>query len=539
MSGFGWGATRGGRPRLASTWALLAAGALTVAGCGMESSDTLVRAQGSVEVPDEQVVKVVVDQFVCPHFITNTTAEFQTYSTKSFFDKFLDKDDPSNARVLPFGPFVRCMTPLSSPSGFCPSCKQPYHLPGQTPIEVSAVMHYPSQPLRISPAVFFPPATATVLYKHILTASGGEGPPERRQWRVGGGSLPQGLSVEQVTTEYLVNTQTGALTYKTGNQSLRAGRGEELKSESMWAVTGTPRQSGTFNFTLEVRDARGNTGRQQFSLRVVDLGSDVRVRETVRVEGISVPMLEGTPEEFSIPPYIADGNGQVEYEQVRPGQALPHWDEQYVRQLVSERFLDSSQANPPELITSSEALVQFRSPYDDQLLDPVHLTALGVEPGTVARYSMNQDTNGNYFVMLPTDVAVTIAHPQQFIDPFSGQPMDPTVNTSADGKSVRLVYGFEGPCWRCNGAPSGDGFNEWNYWDRENDAEFPECVECDGTGFCVYEGSLPPDFTDHSGRGENLDYLPTSKRNYRWSDQAGAAPAGGAPGGQPGQPGQP
>ena len=80
------------------------------------------------------------------------------------------------------------------------------------------------------------PGNVGAFFNEYVTSSGGQGPTPYT-WKIVAGSLPSGLSIQNF-----------------GVYSVQ--------------ISGTPKQTGTSTFTLQVRDGVGHTAQQAFSLRI-------------------------------------------------------------------------------------------------------------------------------------------------------------------------------------------------------------------------------------------------------------------------------
>ena len=97
--------------------------------------------------------------------------------------------------------------------------------------------------LSITTASALPAGTVGTAYAQPITASGGTTP---YSWSVTSGSLPPGLSL----------------------------------SASSGALTGTPSAAGTFNFTIQVKDANSATATQAFTVTIASGGSKLTITTT-------------------------------------------------------------------------------------------------------------------------------------------------------------------------------------------------------------------------------------------------------------------
>lgn len=189
------------------------------------------------------------------------------------------------------------------------------------------------------------------------------------------------------------------------------------------------------------------------------------------------------------------------------------------------------------------AFPRFTSPFSGETVDPVALKVMGGEdPRNPDRLAQNYDPKAKrYFEVVPGDVVTVIDFHEEVVSP-KGTPFDPTDNgvreTGGDAV-VHVVDGFEGVCWRCGGTAfvqetAGNGTEFFAVFGVDT----VKCPECDGDGFCTYEGGLPPTYRAWVKQGQAYQTVPDRKWQHPKVEAGSAPPAGEPSGGEPSGDGQ-
>jgi hypothetical protein len=187
------------------------------------------------------------------------------------------------------------------------------------------------------------------------------------------------------------------------------------------------------------------------------------------------------------------------------------------------------------------ALPRFCSPFTGENLDPV--ADLPAE-----RQGMNYDPKSQkFFETTPSDVVMVLNWHEEVVSP-KGTPFDPTDNGVKEGSTdgvVRLLDSFEGVCWRCGGiggvqevggAGIPSGLPDPKRGESERDdvlgryfsiygVDWVSCPECNGTGFCSYEGGLPPTYKAWAKQQDHFQAVPSSERKWQYPKEETPEPA--------------
>jgi hypothetical protein len=524
----------------------LALSVIGAAGCSDASGEwTRVRSTGEVGVPDEQVLVVADTTFVCPHLVPISNRQFDLQEIRE--GKVFHQNPKEGGH---FGPFVPCGTPVTEDSGFCPSCNQPYHLPGRQPMMLGVTMQAPELALRVSPNGYinaggrkvFPNGVQGVPYVHGLAAEGGATNEDSElrdkrnllqklvdigritsdemsevtdvvidsdRWTVSG-SMPPGLELidpnqwNRLSDEALaycasrpasVNIQRNysALVTENITDDFRFQFRSRKTVYLRYVIGGIPTQSGNYNFRLSIQDGEGNRAEEAFVLNVLTLDADDGLSTAQRVPSI------GEQE-----PLLSDETSTIAVD-----------------------------TNDSEGWPSPEALVQFQCPYDNAVLDPVAWQVNGGDARTSQRFGPGHCPScQRFFECLPSDVAVVLDHHQQLLD-SAGKPIDPFLHASSGPNvtegTVRLVDDFVGACWRCGGiklCPECDGAGVGNsgiYGEVPVDCwycgETGRCPDCDYQGFSTYTGGLPASYKIYANKAEETEWFESGERDRKWEPQ--------------------
>lgn len=187
------------------------------------------------------------------------------------------------------------------------------------------------------------------------------------------------------------------------------------------------------------------------------------------------------------------------------------------------------------------ALPKFECPHCKELVDPVAVLNRGSQQARLGDSACPKCNR--YFTVVAADEALAVDVPEEAYCPGCKQPVDPTMNVCSNnacklGGMVRNIDRFDGVCWHCGGLGlcpncSGSGQGSQKIYGAtpatcyvcEGNEEAPgRCPDCGGTGFAVYEGSLPNDYTAWNKTPDGPQAVPYAQR--KWKHERGAGGAG-------------